>query len=205
MARIEGVRREKARPLVRLAYWLSRRRVGQVAEPITVTAHHPWLMRGYGAFELALERSHLVDERLKELAALKTATMVGCRFCIDIGSALGRESGVSEDQLRDLPVHEKSASFSPLEKLVIEYAARVTKTPVEVTDALFDSLRGHFSEAQLVELTGVIAFENYRARFNHAFGIEEQNFSEGAYCPFPEAAGSASAGEVEEASVSGRP
>ncbi|MGH9843133.1 MAG: carboxymuconolactone decarboxylase family protein [Blastocatellia bacterium] len=65
----------------------------------------------------------------------------------------------------------------------------MTNTPVEVSDKLFAALRGHFSEAQLVELTAAIAWENYRARFNHAFGIEAQGFSEGAYCPMPERAG----------------
>jgi hypothetical protein len=51
-----------------------------VAEPLKVAAHHPWVFRGYGAFELALDRSDLVDEWLKELAALKAATLIGCPF-----------------------------------------------------------------------------------------------------------------------------
>ena len=76
--------------------------------------------------------------------------------------------------------------FSPLEKLVIEYAVHMTKTPVEVPDALFTALRQHFDTAQLVELTAAIAWENYRARFDHALGIEAQGFSEGAFCALPE-------------------
>jgi len=70
--------------------------------------------------------------------------------------------------------------------LVIEYAVCVTTTPVEVPDTLFAALHQHLNEAQLVELTAAIAWENYRARFNHAFGIEAQGFSEGAFCPLPE-------------------
>ena len=58
----------------------------------------------------------------------------------------------------------------------------MTRTPVEVSDALFARLRERFTEAQLVELTSAIAWENYRARFDHAFGIESENFSEGAVC-----------------------
>ena len=98
---------------------------------------------------------------------------------------------MTEAQLRDLPAYWKSAAFSPLEKLVLDYAVAITATPVEVPDALFDRLRQHFAEAQLVELTAAIAWENYRARFDHAFGIEAQGFSEGAYCPLPERAASA--------------
>ena len=76
--------------------------------------------------------------------------------------------------------------FSPLEKLVLDYGVAMTHTPVEVPDELFAALRQHFDEPQLVELTAAIAWENYRARFNHAFGIEAQDFSKGAYCPLPE-------------------
>jgi alkylhydroperoxidase family enzyme len=93
---------------------------------------------------------------------------------------------VTEAQLRDLARYRQSAVFSPLEKLVIEYAEKMTKTPVEVPDALFAALRQHFDEAQLVELTAEIAWENYRARFDHALGIEAQGFSEGAFCVLPE-------------------
>ena len=68
---------------------------------------------------------------------------------------------------------------------MLEYADAMTRTPVEVPDALFARLRERFSEAQLVELTSAIAWENYRARFDHAFGIEGENFSEGAVCAVP--------------------
>ena len=99
---------------------------------------------------------------------------------------------MTEAQLRDLPAHRDSAAFSPLEKLVLDYAVAMTKTPVEVPEALFARLREHFGEAELVELTAAIAWENYRARFDHAFGIESAGFSEGAFCPLPERAGAVS-------------
>jgi alkylhydroperoxidase family enzyme len=72
-----------------------------------------------------------------------------------------------------------------LERLVLEYADAMTRTPVDVSNALFARLRERFSEAQLVELTSAVAWENYRARFDHAFGIEGENFIEGAVCAMP--------------------
>jgi hypothetical protein len=71
---------------------------------------------------------------------------------MDIGSAVGRTAGVTESQLVELPRYQESSAFSPLEKLVIEYAARMTTTPVEVPETLFTALRQQLSEAQLVEL-----------------------------------------------------
>ena len=69
---------------------------------------------------------------------------------------------------------------------MLTYAVAMTQTPVEVPDELFEKLKRVFDERQLVELTSAIAWENYRARFNHAFGIEAEGFSKGAFCPLPE-------------------
>ena len=90
-----------------------------------------------------------------------------------------------------LPNYRNSGLFSELEKLVLEYADSMTQTPVEIPDALFAKLREKFRDAQLVELTATLAWENYRARFDHAFGVEAEGFSEGSYCAVPARAASA--------------
>ena len=69
--------------------------------------------------------------------------------------------------------------------MVLEYADAMTQTAVEVSGALFARLREKFNETELVELTSAIAWENYRARFDHALGIEGENFTEGAACALP--------------------
>jgi hypothetical protein len=80
MSRITGVSEQKANIFVRLAYWFSKKRVGKVVEPLAVSAHHPWIFRGYDAYEFALERAYLVEGKLKALASIKAATLVGCPF-----------------------------------------------------------------------------------------------------------------------------
>jgi alkylhydroperoxidase family enzyme len=100
---------------------------------------------------------------------------------------VSRKHGVTEAKLMALADFENSADLSDLEKLVLRYAQGTTQTPVEVSDELFAELRRHFDERQLVELTSAIAWENYRARFDHAFGIEAEGYSEGAFCPLPAA------------------
>jgi alkylhydroperoxidase family enzyme len=84
-----------------------------------------------------------------------------------------------------LPNYRTSPVFSEAEKLVLEYADAMTQTPVEVSEALFAKLRATFAEAQLVELTATIAWENFRARFDHAFGVEAEGFSQGSFCAVP--------------------
>jgi AhpD family alkylhydroperoxidase len=186
-ARIAGVPDGTRNPVVRASYRESRRRYGEVTDPLRVFAHHPRLLVGYVALEMASERSHLVDERSKHLAELRAAMLCGCEWCLDFGSSISRGAGVSEEELRELPTYETSDRFSELEKLVLDYATGISRSPVDVPPELFDRLREHLDEAQLVELTSVIALENYRARFNWAFGIEGQGFSEGAFCVPPDA------------------
>jgi alkylhydroperoxidase family enzyme len=67
----------------------------------------------------------------------------------------------------------------------MDYAVEMTSTPVEVPDALFDALKARLDEAQLLELTSAVGWENYRARTTHALGIGAAGFSEGAACAVP--------------------
>jgi alkylhydroperoxidase family enzyme len=80
---------------------------------------------------------------------------------------------------------ESSPELSEVEKLALRYAAAMTATPVELPDELYEAMERQFNARQLVELTGAIAWENYRARFNHAFGCQAEGFSKGAFCPLP--------------------
>jgi alkylhydroperoxidase family enzyme len=98
---------------------------------------------------------------------------------------VGRESGLTDEKLEALADYENSAALSEQERTVLRYADAMTATPVEVPDELFDRLREWLDEKQLVELTAAIAWENFRARFDHAFGAESEGFSEGAFCPVP--------------------
>lgn len=104
---------------------------------------------------------------------------------------MGRKSGITAEKIANLNHYRSDFRFSELEKLVLDYADAMTLTPVEVPDSLFSRLREHFNEAEMVELTSAIAWENYRARFSHAFGIEGENFTEGAVCALPVRAGEA--------------
>jgi alkylhydroperoxidase family enzyme len=86
------------------------------------------------------------------------------------------QAGASDDKIREVPTWRESSLFSPVERDALEYAERMTVTGEKVTDELFARLRGHFSEAQMVELTAVVALENFRSKFNPPLGIEAQGF-----------------------------
>lgn len=146
----------------------------------------PQLLTAVAVHELALVTSARVDARLKALAGIKTAALINCEFCLDIGSAVSRAEGVTDSQLRALPSFRESGEFSETEKLVLELAEAMTRTPTHVSDDLRQALLDQFSQAQLAELAAAIAWENHRGRLNQALGIRPAGFTEGAFCAVPE-------------------
>lgn len=182
MTRIEPVADKPGNPFIRLTFQQTGQRLGRVPAPIRVLARAPAVLAGNVAMELAFERSHRVEERLKGLAEVKVATMVGCEFCIDIGSMIGLKSGIAERQLRELHDYAVSDAFDVTERLVLDLAVGMASTPVEVSGELWTSLRERFDEPALVELVAIIGWENFRARTNHALGLGSEGFSDGQAC-----------------------
>jgi AhpD family alkylhydroperoxidase len=195
MARIQGVSRAKAGPMVGLVYRLGPRmmrkltgrepQTGSGLEPMEIWAHQPKMMFGMGRFNQAVRKGRSVDARLKNLLELKGAQMIGCEFCVDLGSQICRNSGLSDDELLALPRYNESDLFSERERLALDYTVAVMRTPVEVTEVLFDRMREHFSDTQLVEITAHLTLVNLD-RFNAAFGIGSAGFSDGMVCLAPE-------------------
>ena len=103
---------------------------------------------------------------------------------MDFGAAVG-SAVVDERQIQELAAYKTSAAFNELERHVLEYADRLTATPAEVPDALYESLRSQLGEAALVDLTAAIAVENFRSRFNRGFDVRSQGYGEGHACPLP--------------------
>jgi AhpD family alkylhydroperoxidase len=198
VARIQGVPKSKAGPMVRLVYRLGPSmmkkltgrdpQAGSGIEPMELWAHQPKMMYGMGKFNQAVRKGKSVDERIKNLVELKGAQMIGCEFCVDLGSQICRNSGLSDEELPALPRYRHSELFTEREKLALDYTVAVMRTPVEVTDDLFARVRKHFSEKQLVELTALLTLVNLD-RFNAAFGIGSAGFSDGMVCVVPDRPG----------------
>lgn len=193
MARIKGIPPKQAGLYVKIAYYFTRRGIAKITgretermiEPLEMYAHLPELLKGYAKLEQATAKLHRLDTRLHLLAELKAATLTHCEFCIDLGSAVSRRLGLSDEELLALPNYQTSSLFSEVDKLVMDYAVGMSRTPVEVSDELFDKLRQHLDEAQLVELTHHIALENMRGRFNRALGVGSAGFTNGTVCAIP--------------------
>jgi 4-carboxymuconolactone decarboxylase len=143
------------------------------------------MMVGVGRFNQAIRKDKTVEERIKNLVELKGAQMIGCEFCVDLGSQICRNSGFSDEELLALPRYQSSELFTDREKTALDYAVAVMRTPVEVTDELFARMKSHFSDKQIVAITGLLTLVNLD-RFNAAFGIGSAGFSDGMVCVLPD-------------------
>jgi alkylhydroperoxidase family enzyme len=195
MARIEGVSNDQAGPVVRLVYRFMTRGMkkltgreparGNGIEPVQIWAHRPKLMTAMGKFAGAARKGTTVDQRISHLIELKGSQMIGCEYCVDLGSQICRNSGFSDEALLALPRYRQSDLFTEREKLALDYAVAVMRTPVAVTDELFARMKEHFSDEQLVEMTALLAAVNLN-RFNAAFGVGAAGFSDGMVCVAPD-------------------
>jgi len=184
----------------RLAARFSRRRYGTVLDPVAAVGHNTPVGLAYGLFELQVERWRTLDQGLKDLAVMAAAATIGCSWCMDFGyweSIMKHD--VRAEKIRAVPRWRDSDVFTELERLVLEYAEAMTGTPPSVTDEMAERLRDHLSEAQLVELTAIVAVENLRSRINAALGLTAQGFRD--QCEIPAAGGAAAVGGAAAASA----
>jgi alkylhydroperoxidase family enzyme len=195
MARIQGVPKSKAGPIVKVMYRFGPRmmkkltgrdpQTGNGIEPFEIWAYQPKMMMGMGRFNQAVRKGDTVDERIRNLVELKGAQMIGCEFCVDLGSQICRNSGFSDDELLALARYQSSDLFTSREKAALDFAVGVMRTPVEVTDEVFAAMHEHFTDKQIVEITALLTLVNVN-RFNAAFGIGSAGFSDGLVCAVPD-------------------
>jgi AhpD family alkylhydroperoxidase len=195
MARIEGLSRKQASAMAKLVYTLMPRgmkkltgrdpQTGTGIEPIAVWAYAPKMMVAMGKFNGPMRKGKTVSQRIQNLIELKAAAMIGCEFCVDLGSQICRNSGFTDEELLAIPRHHSSDLFTAEEKAALDFTVGFMRTPVDVTDDVFATAKKHFSDKQLVEIAGLLTLVNLD-RFNAAFAIGSAGFSDGMVCVPPE-------------------
>jgi alkylhydroperoxidase family enzyme len=156
---------------------MSRKMLGDVAEPVEVAWHNRKVLNFSFAVGRRAQKWDACDETLKSYAHMAAVAMVGCSFCLDLGYFMAHNNGLDEAKAREVPRWRESTVFTPLERDVMEYSEAMTQTPTAVTDELSARLLEQLGAAALVELTTFIALANLYSRSNTAMGIESQGFA----------------------------
>jgi AhpD family alkylhydroperoxidase len=168
----------------RIGARFARRRYGVMLDPGAAIGHNMKLARSYALFELGVERWRALDRGLKDMAVMAAAASIGCAWCLDFGYwEATMNHRVPAEKIRAVPAWRGSDMFTEVERLVLEYAEAMTDTPPSVTDEMVARLSAHLSEAELVELTAIVAVENLRSRINSALGLTTQGFKDRCEIP----------------------
>lgn len=96
---------------------------------------------------------------------------------MDIRHAVGVKVGIPEETLAELPDWRGSERFSAREKAALEFCERIVRDDVDVSDECFASVREHFSEAEVVELTFIAGYQIFASKFAKALRPAPQGFS----------------------------
>jgi uncharacterized peroxidase-related enzyme len=147
---------------------------GPFASQAAVLAHCPPALNHLMGLLLDLRQKSAIRRRHLELAIVVVSKLNECHYCVAHHKPMLMVEGLSSagaDAVLDYSSHPE---LDELDRLVVEYTIAVTNHPQRIRDALFERLRRHFSEAQIVELTMRIALCGFFNRFNDALEIAEE-------------------------------
>ncbi len=120
----------------------------------------PAAYQGLIATGQALAQSSLGLE-LVELVYLRISQINGCAFCLGKHAETLREQGVSQAKLDRLAGWRISERFDARERAALEWAEALTAVSQQgAPDALYEPLKMHFSDAEISDLTFVVALMN---------------------------------------------
>jgi alkylhydroperoxidase family enzyme len=162
--------------LMRIAFWVARRRFGKVMTPMKVLLPRVPRMQKLSYEISKFETKGIrLDPGVHFMVAALVSQINGCDFCLDLAQAMGIREQLGMEKFDALPEYRTSLRFSNKERAALGYAEEVTRQK-RVSDITFETLRKQFSEAEIVEITWLIAVENYYNLINLPLEIESDGF-----------------------------
>lgn len=158
-------------------FWNQKRKYGQVLVPGLVWGRVPKLFAAVAILYGVLDRKRSpIEPALRSLVTVRVSQINWCRFCVDINSMTMAKRSGSMEKVEALEQWRSSNLFDDRERLVLEYTEIMTRSDQPVPPSMIDSLKQYFTEDAIVELTGLIAFQNLSSKFNSALDIPSQGF-----------------------------
>lgn len=134
---------------------------------LKIMAHRPEILRGFLALSAAiLGPDSLLEPSLRQMIAHIASTAAGCHYCQAHTAHQAHENGVSDEKIAALWSYETDPQFSDAERAALALAQAGGSVPNGATQAHFDALKPHFSEAEICEMVAVIAHFGFLNRWN---------------------------------------
>lgn len=158
-------------------FWRQRRKYGAVLETALLWARSPRIFLAVACLYGAIDRkSSPITPALRALITVRVSQINHCPFCVDLNTEILLRRGGPVSKVEVLDVWRGSDAFNARERIALDYAEAITRTDSAVTDGMIEELHNHFDDDGIVELTGLIAFQNLSSKFNNALDVAPQGF-----------------------------
>lgn len=148
---------------------------------ISYTKADPKALQMLLAVEAHLKTSKL-EAKLLHLVKMRASQINRCAFCLDMHSKDARADGESEQRLYSLDAWQETPYYSDRERAALEWTEAVTDlSSGHASDSVYEKVRAHFSEDEIVALTLAIAMINSWNRLNVAFRTEAGGYRPGMF------------------------
>ncbi len=185
MARVRDVQIDEVPEAVRPTYARFASEYGPFLNQVKVFAHRPPALQHIMGLLLDLADEALLPKRYLEIALVVVSKLNECTYCVAHHTPRLVDQGLAPETVARI-LEPDCPGLDDLDKLVRDYAVQVTTKPQTMRDAIFEELKQHFSEAEIVELTLRTALCGFFNRFNDALqigmeaGVIEDMLSRGA-------------------------
>jgi len=174
MARVRDIPSSELPPDLAAIYEAFAAGYGPFRNQVAVFAHVPAALRHLMAMLMELREAKTLAKRHLELAIVAVSKLNECHYCVAHHAPFLTVEGISPDGIARVLDYADHPELDAVDRLVVEFAIAAWTQSNRIPEALFERLRRHFSEAQIVELTLRITLCGFFNRFNDALGIEEE-------------------------------
>jgi len=152
------------------------RRAPRPLQPLDLTLlHSPPVADGWNSFLGAIRTKTSLPDDIREIAICRVAICNEAWYEWAHHAPLAKAGGVSEEGMQVLETVEAcGAGLSDKQLAVVRYSDAMTRV-VKVSDEIFEELKRHFSEQEIVEITATVAAYNCVSRFLVALDVGEKN------------------------------
>ena len=147
---------------------------GPFANQAAVFAHVPAALRHLMAMLMELREANTLPKRYLELAIIVVSKLNECDYCVAHHKPFLAVEGISPSGIDTVMSWQTHPELTEIDRLVVEYTIATWTQPHRLREQMFNRLRAHFSEAQIVELTLRLTLCGFFNKFNDALGIEEE-------------------------------
>jgi uncharacterized peroxidase-related enzyme len=170
MARVRDIDISEVPAEVRPVYQRFASDYGPFLNQVKVFAHRPPALKHIMGLLLDLADEGLLPKRYLEIALVVVSNLNECTYCVAHHAPRLIEQGLAADSVAHI-LDDNVPGFDEIDILVRDFAVQVTMKPQYMRDAIFERLKQHFSEEQIVELTMRTALCGFFNRFNDALQI----------------------------------